>query len=137
MNAESLKRTIETKETWFWSRSRSSLWHKRNFRAHATVTDILVDCDCDSLTVLVSRKALPVTPASGPVFIKSFKMLKTSRRNRNETELGAVLDDLYELVVLRKQNRPKDSYTTYLFDRGLDDIGGHEETSKDDYCRQE
>ena len=54
MNAESLKRTIETNETWFWSRSRSSLWHKGATSGHTQrVVDILVDCDSDSLTVLV------------------------------------------------------------------------------------
>jgi len=54
MNAESLKRTIDTKEAWFWSRSRSSLWHKGERSGHTQrVADILVDCDNDALTVLV------------------------------------------------------------------------------------
>src|SRR5229473_8322054 len=60
MNAESLRRTVETKETWFFSRSRASLWHKGESSGHTQrVTDILVDCDRDSLTLLV----LPKGPA--------------------------------------------------------------------------
>ena len=44
MNAESLNRTIDTKETWFWSRSRSTLWHKGETSGHTQrVMDILVD----------------------------------------------------------------------------------------------
>jgi len=54
MNAASLKKTIETKETWFWSRSRSSLWHKGDTSGHTQrVIDIIVDCDRDALTVFV------------------------------------------------------------------------------------
>ncbi len=54
VNAESLKRTIETNETWFWSRSRSSLWHKGETSGHTQrVLDILVDCDRDALTKLI------------------------------------------------------------------------------------
>src|ERR1041385_2327580 len=55
MNAQSLKRTIETKETWFWSRSRSSLWHKGETSGNTQqVTEILVDCDHDALPLLVT-----------------------------------------------------------------------------------
>jgi phosphoribosyl-ATP pyrophosphohydrolase/phosphoribosyl-AMP cyclohydrolase len=55
MNAESLKRTIETNEAWFWSRSRSSLWHKGETSGHTQrVRGILVDCDRDALTILVT-----------------------------------------------------------------------------------
>ena len=57
MNAESLKITLETRETWFWSRSRSSLWHKGESSGNTQrVVDILVDCDKDALTVLVVPK---------------------------------------------------------------------------------
>jgi phosphoribosyl-ATP pyrophosphohydrolase/phosphoribosyl-AMP cyclohydrolase len=54
MNAESLKKTVETNETWFWSRSRSGLWHKGETSGNTQrVVDILSDCDGDALTVLV------------------------------------------------------------------------------------
>src|SRR6267142_1938856 len=60
MNAESLRKTLETGETWFWSRSRSSLWHKGETSGNTQrVVDVRVDCDGDALMVLV----LPNGPA--------------------------------------------------------------------------
>ncbi len=55
MNAESLKLTLETGETWFWSRSRSELWHKGATSGNVQhVVDVRVDCDADTLLVLVN-----------------------------------------------------------------------------------
>src|SRR5262252_856982 len=54
MNAESLDRTLETGETWFWSRSRGQLWHKGETSGHTQrVVDIRPDCDLDALLVRV------------------------------------------------------------------------------------
>ena len=55
MNAESLKLTLETGETWFWSRSRSELWHKGATSGNIQkVVEVKVDCDADTLLVLVN-----------------------------------------------------------------------------------
>ena len=55
MNAESLRLTIQTGETWFWSRSRSELWHKGATSGNVQrVVDVRVDCDADTLLVLVN-----------------------------------------------------------------------------------
>ena len=60
MNAESLQLTFETKETWFWSRSRRELWHKGATSGNVQrVIGIKVDCDADTLLVLVG----PAGPA--------------------------------------------------------------------------
>ena len=54
MNSKSLRLTIETGETWFWSRSRRELWHKGATSGNMQrVTEIRVDCDADTLLVLV------------------------------------------------------------------------------------
>ena len=54
MNAESLRLTVETGETWFWSRSRRELWHKGATSGNIqSVVDIRVDCDEDTLLILV------------------------------------------------------------------------------------
>jgi phosphoribosyl-AMP cyclohydrolase len=54
MNAESLRLTLETRETYFWSRSRRELWHKGEISGNVQkVIDILVDCDADTLLVRV------------------------------------------------------------------------------------
>ncbi len=60
MNAESLQKTLETGETWFWSRSRQELWHKGGASGNVQkVTEIRYDCDADALLVLVT----PAGPA--------------------------------------------------------------------------
>ena len=60
MNAESLRLTVETGETWFWSRSRSALWHKGATSGNIQkVVEIKVDCDADTLLIRV----LPAGPA--------------------------------------------------------------------------
>jgi phosphoribosyl-AMP cyclohydrolase len=60
MNAESLQRTIETGETWFWSRSRAELWHKGETSSNIQkVVEMRYDCDGDTLLVLVN----PAGPA--------------------------------------------------------------------------
>ena len=60
MNAESLQKTFETGETWFWSRSRQELWHKGGTSGNIQkVVEIRYDCDADTLLVLVE----PAGPA--------------------------------------------------------------------------
>ena len=60
MNRESLQRTLETGQTWFWSRSRGELWHKGETSGNTQdVRSLLVDCDADCLLVLVD----PAGPA--------------------------------------------------------------------------
>jgi phosphoribosyl-AMP cyclohydrolase len=55
MNAESLKLTLETGETWFWSRRRSELWHKGATSGNVQkVVEVKIDCDADTLLVLVN-----------------------------------------------------------------------------------
>ncbi len=57
MNRESLQRSLATRETWFWSRSRQELWHKGATSGHTQrIVDIRVDCDADALVVLVAPR---------------------------------------------------------------------------------
>ena len=57
MNQESLNKTLESKQTWFWSRSRQQLWHKGATSGHVQdVLEIRYDCDNDALLVLVKPK---------------------------------------------------------------------------------
>jgi len=114
MNAESLARTIETKETWFWSRSRNELWHKGATSGNTQqVVDLIHDCDSDALVVLVK----PSGPACHTGARSCFGDSEVAVRS-----LGGLLDQLYELVQERDKTRPENSYTTYLFNEGLDKI---------------
>ena len=125
MNAESLRRTIETNETWFWSRSRSSLWHKGETSGHTQrVVDILVDCDHDALTILVTPAGPACHTGARSCFHNALEEGGKFSPEIAETgpDLGRVLNSLYAVVESRKRDRPQDSYTTYLFDQGLDKI---------------
>jgi phosphoribosyl-AMP cyclohydrolase / phosphoribosyl-ATP pyrophosphohydrolase len=112
MNRESLERTIETNETWFWSRSRKELWHKGATSGNTQrVVSLALDCDRDAIVVLVD----PAGPACHTGAVSCFDLPGTE-------QLGALLDQLYDLIQTRERERPAGSYTTYLFDEGLDKI---------------
>ena len=112
MNRESLAKTIETRQTWFWSRSRNELWHKGETSGNTQeVVDLVADCDSDAIVVLVS----PAGPACHTGARSCFEL------PQNE-DLGGVLAELYELIESRQRERPEGSYTTYLFDKGIDKI---------------
>lgn len=124
MDAESLRRTVATKETWFFSRSRQSLWHKGETSGHTQrVQDILVDCDSDALTLLVEPKGPACHTGKQTCFHNELKEAAESEAIADRApDLGAVLNELYALIETRKRDRPAGSYTTYLFDQGLDKI---------------
>lgn len=111
MSAESLARTLETGETWFWSRSRNELWHKGETSGNTQqVVSVSSDCDNDAIVVLVN----PAGPACHTGARSCFGI--------DHEQLDRVLQELYELIKSREAERPEGSYTTYLFDKGLDKI---------------
>ena len=113
MNEESLARTIESGQTWFWSRSRNELWHKGETSGNTqSVVALHSDCDKDAIVVLV-------TPA-GPACHTGARSCFDS--TLPDEDLGLLLNDLYALIESRERERPEGSYTTYLFESGLDKI---------------
>lgn len=115
MNAESFARTVETKETWFWSRSRNKLWHKGETSGNIQkVVELLLDCDGDAIVVLVD-------PA-GPACHTGAQSCFETSRSYKQTNSDQLLDRLYGIVKERNEQRPEGSYTTYLFNEGLDKI---------------
>jgi phosphoribosyl-AMP cyclohydrolase / phosphoribosyl-ATP pyrophosphohydrolase len=113
MNQESLARTIETGQTWFWSRSRNELWHKGETSGNTQhVLSLALDCDRDAIVVLVD----PAGPACHTGARSCFDVAEDS------IDLGRVLDGLYQLIESRERERPAGSYTTYLFNEGIDKI---------------
>ncbi|MCU1266303.1 MAG: phosphoribosyl-ATP pyrophosphatase [Acidobacteria bacterium] len=125
MNRESLARTIDTGETWFWSRARASLWHKGETSGNTQrVVDIQVDCDGDALNVLVEAAGPACHTGASSCFHNEVREAEKLAGSEEEdsTDLGTVLSGLYSLVRSRKQELPQGSYTTYLFQEGLDKI---------------
>lgn len=118
MNRESLCKTIETKETWFFSRSRQELWNKGATSGNTQrVIAIRMDCDEDALVVEV----LPQGPACHTGKISCFhKDLLIS-----DQVVGSfgILADLVQMIQEREKSMPEGAYTTYLFEKGIDKIG--------------
>lgn len=74
MNKESLKKTLETNETWFYSRSRNELWNKGATSGHRQlVKDIKIDCDNDTILILVNQIGVACHTGAKSCFFKTMK----------------------------------------------------------------
>lgn len=129
MNEESLRRTLAEGETWFWSRSRSELWHKGATSGHTQrVVDVRLDCDSDALVVLVEPRGPACHTGATSCFHQEVEGLQTGDAElsggvrADDADIGAVLEQLYETVAARRREMPEGSYTTYLFEKGLNKI---------------
>jgi phosphoribosyl-ATP pyrophosphohydrolase/phosphoribosyl-AMP cyclohydrolase len=110
MNEESLQKTLETNETWFWSRSRQELWHKGATSGNTQkVVQIAADCDRDALVVTV----IPAGPACHNGSTSCFAGVPAPALD---------LDRLMQILRSRYERRPEQSYSTYLFNEGRDKI---------------
>jgi phosphoribosyl-ATP pyrophosphohydrolase/phosphoribosyl-AMP cyclohydrolase len=121
MSAESLARTLSEGETWFWSRSRGELWHKGATSGHTQrVVSVRLDCDADALVVLVE----PRGPACHTGARACFQEEAAGAPGDNFTDggIGPVLESLYAVIEGRRREMPANSYTTYLFEKGLNKI---------------
>jgi phosphoribosyl-ATP pyrophosphohydrolase/phosphoribosyl-AMP cyclohydrolase len=108
MNEESLAKTRETGETWFWSRSRNELWHKGATSGNTQrVVHIAEDCDADALVVTVE----PNGPACHNGTFSCFPDVPL-----------LPLDRLMSVLRSRFETRPEGSYSASLFNRGRDVI---------------
>ena len=115
MNRESLEISMEKGLTCFWSRSRQELWLKGETSGnYQHVVSITADCDNDALTVVVEKDGPACHTGSDSCFTKPVY---------HSDELNEfAIEGLYDLLVGRKKDRPEGSYTTYLFDKGIDKI---------------
>jgi phosphoribosyl-AMP cyclohydrolase / phosphoribosyl-ATP pyrophosphohydrolase len=123
MNRTSLEKSIESKETWFYSRSRQELWHKGATSGNTqTIVEMKLDCDRDAIVVLVN----PAGPAchTGAISCFSESILKEEITVKNEASLSdyQILMDLEQIIDQREKERPEGAYTTYLFEEGVDKI---------------
>ena len=115
MNAESLAITIDERRTCFWSRSRQELWRKGDTSgAVQHVVSITADCDCDALVVEVVKDGPACHTGAESCF---FNELYLSEELKQFSYEG-----LYDLIAGRKTNPKEGSYTTYLFEKGMDKI---------------
>lgn len=124
MNSESLEKTLATGQTWFWSRSRQELWNKGATSGHIQkVTGLAYDCDGDTLLVTVQQTGPACHTGAKSCF---FNKIEVGGVNAAGTEAGTigpeVLQQVFDVIKKRQLERPEGSYTTYLFDKGIDKI---------------
>lgn len=120
MNRESLGKSLETRETWFYSRSRQELWHKGETSGNTQrIVDIKYDCDGDALVVLVE----PAGPACHTGSVSCFnESLLQGETLANSLSDYRILQALEQVIADRERERPEGAYTTYLFEKGVDKI---------------
>ncbi|USK33550.1 bifunctional phosphoribosyl-AMP cyclohydrolase/phosphoribosyl-ATP diphosphatase HisIE [Bacillus sp. F19] len=119
MNEESLQKTIETNETWFYSRSRQELWNKGATSGNTQeVVGLKYDCDQDALLVLVK----PAGPACHTGSYSCFSENVFGDFRQAPAERFEILNTLEKLIAEREAEMPEGSYTTYLFTEGVDKI---------------
>lgn len=151
MNEDSLSRTVESGETWFWSRSRSELWHKGATSGHIQkVKSIKYDCDGDTLLVLVDQVGPACHTGKYSCFYNEIVSDSSSNAPASAVEEAAaqptagfinlgspdvdvcgvpsragrfdILSKLENVIAQRDAERPEGAYTTYLFEKGIDKI---------------
>ena len=115
MNRESLKISMEKGLTCFYSRSRNELWLKGETSGnYQHIVSITADCDLDALVVVVEK--------DGPACHKNTDSCFTNEVFSSEELHEFKLNGLYKLLEGRKKDMPEDSYTSYLFKKGIDKI---------------
>lgn len=135
MNSESLRRSLDSGDTWFWSRSRQEYWHKGGTSGNTQrITALYYDCDGDTLLVKVRANG----PACHTGRISCFynevnevdnkPVFEGSNEQQSQTTNGAsadrfaILGELEQMIADRDRERPEGAYTTYLFEKGIDKI---------------
>ncbi len=115
MNAESLKISMEEGRTCFYSRSRKTLWRKGETSGNVQrIVSITADCDKDALVVEVVK--------DGPACHTGAESCFFNKVYESEKFNDFSIDALYDLIKGRKTEKKEGSYTTYLFEQGIDKI---------------
>jgi phosphoribosyl-ATP pyrophosphohydrolase/phosphoribosyl-AMP cyclohydrolase len=147
MNAEALAETVESGETWFWSRSQQTLWHKGATSGNVQIVEEMrYDCDADALLVRVhpagpachtgeqscfyrsfpAHISSPETTAASPLSSDPYPLAGEKKNSRTsqplESEDYFSLQQLYQVIQDRRQNPIPGSHTASLFAAGLPKI---------------
>ncbi|MDN5348185.1 MAG: phosphoribosyl-AMP cyclohydrolase / phosphoribosyl-ATP pyrophosphohydrolase [Clostridia bacterium] len=140
MNEEALARTLATGQTWFYSRSRRELWHKGATSGHYQYVEaIFYDCDADALLIKARQEGVachegefscfhhvlwagPNKDGAGRAEGGRNGEGRQAVRENAASDLGPVLQGIFQVIKSRQAERPEGSYTAYLFNSGQDKI---------------
>lgn len=118
MNKESYEKTIRTGRMTYWSRSRNELWTKGDTSGHYQfVKSLTIDCDKDTILAKVSQIGAACHTGSRTCFFTDLV-----RKEYNDTNPMKVFEEVYNTIRDRKDQSGDDSYTNYLFGKGIDKI---------------
>ncbi len=116
MNRESLEISIREKRTCFWSRSRAELWRKGETSGNVQhIRRIVADCDADALAVYVRKEGPACHTGEESCFFREVF-------DNDDIPPAFSYDGLMQLILGRKTEKKEGSYTTYLFEKGMDKI---------------
>lgn len=126
MNRESLQLSVETGVTWYWSRSRNELWNKGATSGHTQrIVSMAYDCDGDTLVVKVEQKGPACHTGRYSCFFNPVEVsgnAAPAEAVQTTADRFATLGQLESVIAERYAERPDGSYTTYLFEKGVDKI---------------
>ncbi len=118
MNAESFELTLKTGRMTYFSRSRQELWVKGETSGHFQyVKELDIDCDKDTILARVSQVGAACHTGNRSCFYTPLV-----KKEFNDTNPLTVFQDVYDVIMDRKQHPKEGSYTNYLFDKGIDKI---------------
>lgn len=129
MNADSLRLTLESGRTWFWSRSRQQLWRKGDTSGHLQhVREVRVDCDGDTLLVLVEQVGVACHEGTYSCFARPLPGSPVAaaapdhfpNAAQGQEGIGPVLAEVAAVLAERHRNPDPESYTSRLFAKGPD-----------------
>jgi len=133
MSRESLEKSLQTQTTWFWSRSRKTLWNKGETSGNSQfIKEIFYDCDSDTLLIKVEQVGNACHTGSRTCFFNKIdfsdkeiaQTLETLKFSENCLAGGdfEILSELYNTVNNRIETQAQDSYSYSLHKKGLDEI---------------
>ena len=118
MSPESLRRTLESGQVWFYSRSRQELWHKGATSGnYLNVKEIWTDCDADTILVKVDPTGPACHTGATSCFFKRVEK-EPSGYERPEGGVG-IMDELFAVIQERQEAMPEGSYTARLLKEGV------------------
>lgn len=128
MNEESLRLSLESGQTWFWSRSRGELWNKGATSGNTqAIASVHYDCDNDTLLLKVVPEGPACHTGETSCFYREIPLERPAAPVQAASPAAgvgrfAVLAELERVIAERETERPEGAYTTYLFDKGVDKI---------------
>jgi phosphoribosyl-ATP pyrophosphohydrolase/phosphoribosyl-AMP cyclohydrolase len=124
MNRETVQQSLKERETYFWSRSRQTVWHKGETSGNTQqIQQVQTDCDSDALLIFVNPQGPAChTGKQSCFFNQILPEVHTAEERASVAKGFETVEKLIRVIKSRKAEMPEGSYTTYLFSSGLDKI---------------